>query len=121
MQAGPNLDPRAAAKKDVQAAVELKRIYIDKLASELGISNLGPVVDKVLGTSDLATDVSMATWGAELLRRSEYASQGQAVLALWRQFAWQGNTPRPKFQITANKLITAERNIVSSIGTDRIP
>jgi hypothetical protein len=115
LQAGPNLDPRTPSKKDVQTAVDLKRIYIAMLASQLGIPNASGVVDRVLGLSDLATDISMATWGAELVRRTEFASQGEAVLALWRQFAWEGNSPRAKFQITAKKLIEAERNIVRSI------
>ncbi len=115
LQAGPNLDPRTPSKKDVRTAVELKRIYIGKLAWEHGVTNAGSVVDQLLVSSELATDIAIATWGAELLRRSEFASQGEAVLALWRQFAWQGNSPRANFQISAEKIIAAERNIVLSI------
>jgi hypothetical protein len=115
LQAGPNLDPRMPSKKDAQIAGELKRIDIGKLAYDMGVSHASQVVERLLGTSDLATDISMATWGAELVRRSEFASQGEAVLALWRQFAWQNNSPKPRFKITAKKLIDAEQDIVQSI------
>jgi hypothetical protein len=115
LQAGPNLDPRMPSKKDAQTAGALKRIYIGRLAEDLGVPGASEVVERVLRNGNLATDISMANWGAELMRRSKFASQGEAVLALWRQFAWQNNSPKPRFKITAKRLIEAEQNIVQSI------
>jgi hypothetical protein len=115
LQAGPNLDPRNPSKKDARTALELKRIYLGNLAAEGRVSNAGAAVDRLLGSSELAIDIALATWGAELLRRTEFVSQGEAVLALWRQFAWKNGAPNPKFQLTAFKLVEAEHKIVASL------
>jgi hypothetical protein len=115
LQAGPNLDPRYPSKKDARTALELRRIYLGNLAAEGRVANAGAVVDRLLGSSELTIDIALATWGAELLRRAEFASQGEAVLALWRQFAWENGAPKPKFQLTAAKLVEAEHKIVASM------
>lgn len=115
LQAGPNLDSRNPSKKDIRTAIELKRIYLSGLAAENGVANAGEAVAKLLGSSELAADVAMATWAAELLRRSEFASQGEAVLALWRQFAWERGSPKPKIRLTAAGVVAAERKIMASL------
>ena len=115
LRAGPALQPRVPSKKDGIAATELKRIYLEQLVTEVGEADLRSRLDKLLTATELSEDVSMATWGAELLRRSEFASQGEAVLALWRQFAWLDNQPRQKFKLTISRILAAERNIVTAL------
>ena len=107
LQAGPNLDPRTPSKKHFQTAVELKRIYLTRLASEVTSQPAGAIVEVVLFRDDLREQIAMATWGAEVLRRSEFASQGEAVLALWREFAWNNDRPKRDFRITARAVCDA--------------
>jgi hypothetical protein len=115
LQAGPNLDLRTPSKKQFETALELKRIYLCRLASELTPQPSQTMTEIVLGADQLREPIAMATWGAELVRRSQFASQGEAVLALWREFAWAKGRPRPRFQITARAICDAERRICESL------
>ena len=119
LRAGPDLEPRTPSKKDVRTATELKRIYLGKIATEIGIVETNAIVEALLESVEISEDISVATWGSELLRRSEYASQGEAVLALWRQFAWRNNSPKPKFRISVPRLLDAERMIIAAMEAAR--
>lgn len=116
LQASPHLDPRNPSKRDFQTAQELKHIYLGKLASELQVTSPTAAIQQVISSKELAEPVALATWGAELIRRSEFASQGEAVLALWRQFAWKEDKPKSKFKLTADLLLAAEKDIVASLA-----
>ena len=93
------------------------------LDRRLGIRSLGGwgpqdlqnIVDTVRGSEDLREQVAIATWGAEMLRRSEFASQGEAVLILWREFAWDSGRLKRDFRITARAICDAERRIVERL------
>ncbi len=74
------------------------------------------VAEAVIGNSDLHEQIAIATWGAEMLRRSEFASQGEAVLALWREFAWEKGRPKRDFRITARAICEAERRIREALA-----
>jgi hypothetical protein len=115
LQAGPNLEPRVPSKKDTKTAVELKRIYLSGIAAELCISDAREAVGTLLDTKELSEGIAMATWGAELLRRSEFTSQGEAVLALWREFSRTDGSPRRRFEISASQIMEAERKIVAAM------
>jgi hypothetical protein len=119
LQAGPNLDPRTPSKKHSATARELKRIYLSRLASELALPDSPSAVEVVLGQRDLHVSVALAAWGAEMLRRSEFASQGEAVLALWREFAWEHDRPKRDFRITARGICDAERRICAALKAAR--
>jgi hypothetical protein len=111
LQAGPGLDPVSPSRKHAEAARELERIYLARLSSELPTPPPREVVEAVLDVRDLRESVAMATWTAEMLRRSEFASQGEAVLALWRAFAWEDGRPRRDYRPTARALCAAERRV----------
>lgn len=111
IQMGPNLVPRTPSKRDFKTAVELKQFYLQRLATDFQITNSGDVIAKVLADSNFKTELSMATWGAELVRRSQFASQGEAVLALWREFAWKDNHPIRDFTIKPSLILNAEQAI----------
>ena len=112
---GPTLELRTPNKKDYATARELKRIYLERTASELALEKSADAIQCVLAADELRRDLSLATWGTELIRRSEFASQGVAVMALWREFAWNGGSPRRQFILTANKILDAERKIVEAL------
>jgi hypothetical protein len=116
LRAGPGLDVRTPTKKHVATALELKRIYLARLASELTPQPPQALFEAVLGRSDLREQLAMATWGAEMLRRSEFSSQGEPVLALWREFAWNHGKPKRDFRITARAICDAERRICEKLA-----
>jgi hypothetical protein len=115
LQVGPNLDLRTPSKKDFERATQLKRIYLSRMASELTLQSSHRAIEVVLARSDLRESLAIATWGAELLRRAEFRSQGEAVLALWREFAWSNGKPNRTFKITARAVCAAERLICDSL------
>ncbi|HWE38914.1 MAG TPA: hypothetical protein VG406_20360 [Isosphaeraceae bacterium] len=111
LQAGPRLEPRTPSRKHAESARALERIYLTRLASELPTSPPSELVEAIVDVGDLRESVALATWGAEMLRRAEFASQGEAVLALWRAFAWKDGRPRKDFKLTARALCAAERRV----------
>lgn len=111
---GSNLKIRritSAARRD---AAELKRLYVCALTGQLNLAFAGRE-QALLEEQSLAADVSWATYGRELLRRSEFASQGPGVLVLWREIAWtdpRQGAMKPDFALTAERILTAERRLV---------
>ena len=116
LRAGSSLDVRTPTKKHAATALELKRIYLGRLASELTPQPPQLLVESVLGRDDLREQIAMATWGAEMLRRSEFSSQGEAVLALWREFAWMQGKPKRDFRISAQAICAAERRLCENLA-----
>jgi hypothetical protein len=102
---------RVATDCGCRCSFELKRLYVSRLAADAAPG----AVDAVLGWADLREDVALATWGFEMLRRSEFASQGEAVLVLWREFAWEGGRPRRGFRLTARAIVEAERRVRAAL------
>jgi hypothetical protein len=115
LRSAPSLESRTPAKKDFQTARELKRIYVGRLAEELRLENAATAVESVVNLAALHEQVAVATWSAELMRRSEFASQGEAVLALWREFAWQNHQPRKKFRLQLAAILAAEQDVCAAL------
>ena len=116
LKSGPNLDPRTPSKRDFETAKELKRIYLTDLFTSLPAEEARRRIDSILAQPAWKESVAMATWGFELVRRSRFVSQGEAVLALWREFAWQGTSPKRKFKITAAAILSAEKKLITAFG-----
>lgn len=65
------------------AATELTRIALKALVDEESILSPDSLVNAVLGDETLQAAVSLWSYGCELVRRSQFASQGPAVHHLW--------------------------------------
>jgi hypothetical protein len=97
--------PRNPTKKARAEALELKRNYLRSLGAE-----------KALNDKALAQDVSMACYAHELLRRSKFAGQGEGVLVLWREIAWDASgRPNKKFKLTADAILKAEARLLQRV------
>ncbi len=118
-----NLTVRNPSKKAKQSAVNLKELYIKFLAESLELEASAARLDDCLSTPALAESVSLATYAHELIRRSRFASQGEGILVLWREIAWESgfvndDPKRPYrrakkgFKINAEEVLSAERRIV---------
>ncbi len=115
LQAGPNIELRTPTKKDFGTARELKQIYLRRLSAESGSEISPAAIEAIFANSSLGASLSAATWASELIRRSEFASQGTAVLALWREFAEQQRSSKGQVRMTAKTFIDAENLILAAM------
>ena len=57
----------------------------------------------------------MTTYRNELIRRTRFASQGEGVLVLWRELAWEGTAPKKGFKLTTEDILNAEKTIIEQM------
>lgn len=113
-----HLRVRQPDKKAQQKARQMKDLYLSALATETGVSLPYAEMEKLLADPSLKEDIAFATYGRELLRRSEFASQGEGVLVLWREFAWdQRGKLKKNFELSAERILQAEAAIVERLQT----
>lgn len=72
-----------AQGRAAEAAEELTRVAISSLAEEEGVRLEGEIISYILKDDALTEQVSLWAYGCELVRRSQFASQGPAVHHLW--------------------------------------
>jgi len=99
LAAGPRLKVRKVTKKARRDAQELKAVYLQGLAEQRGEGH----------------HVSLATYGNELVRRTRYASQGEGILVLWREIAWEGHRPKKDFRLQADLIWQAQEHLLEAI------
>lgn len=112
----PHLKVRSPGPKARRDASRLKRLLLESLGAALGDRVPTSVLDALLSDRELAEDISYATYARELLRRAEFASQGEGVLVLWREIAWTPEgRPKKKFKLSADRALQAEAAIVRAL------
>ena len=111
------LKVRKLSKNARKAAYELKSVYLTVLSEELELPMIRPEIDQLLNDKEIYPAIALAAYGYELIRRTEFASQGEGILALWREIAWDGNAPRKKFAMKAADVLDAERKIIEKMKT----
>jgi hypothetical protein len=74
---------RHSERREREAADELKRHALKALADENGLSVSYNTQEEAISSPDIGQDLSFWTYGCELVRRSQFASQGCAVHRLW--------------------------------------
>ena len=113
----PHLRPRDPCKKARREAVKLKRILLRQLAEESSVNLTAEQAEALLTErGEIANAISWATYGQELIRRSQFASQGEGVLVLWREISRdkQGRVQK-NFNLKAERFIKAEQMVVGAI------
>jgi len=70
-------------RREERAADELRRLALAGLAQERGIDLAANTLEKGLMELSLAGDLALWTYARELIRRTQFASQGGAVHRLW--------------------------------------
>jgi hypothetical protein len=115
LAAANHLTVRTPDKKASARARELKDLYLSALAQELAIP-LSPTEREALITHPtLAEAVTYATYGKELIRRSQFASQGEGILVLWREIAWEKGRLKKKFSLSADRILASEAALVAHL------
>ena len=108
-----HLRARNPDRKAKATAGKLKVLALRSLADEAEL----PFTDAELQAfvrerADLAASLSLFAYAHELFRRTRFASQGEAVLALWREVAWDPKgSPKRKFRLKADAILKAERTL----------
>jgi hypothetical protein len=110
----PYLKIRALSKKSRKTAEALKRLCLEEIAESIGESVNCAVTRKLTSDkSPIARELAIATYAKELIRRTEYTTQGEASYALWREFAWIDGHPNRDFHLTANLILRAHGKIIA--------
>jgi hypothetical protein len=114
----PYLKPRSLSNRSHQTAMELKRLYVQGLATDAGLAVSNEALDGLASPDGpLAKEVAIAAYAKELIRRTQFATQGEGVYALWREFAWVGGHPDYRFRLTAEAVETAQNDIATALKT----
>jgi hypothetical protein len=71
------------AARECNAADLLRRYGLEGLCEDEGCETNSDAISRVLEDAALADDVTLWAWAAQLVRRSQYASQGPTVYRLW--------------------------------------
>jgi len=115
MAAGRRLKTKKITKRARKNARELKTIYLQQLAASAGRNLAPPQLLALAEDPDCSYNVSFATYVSELLRRTQFASQGEGVLVLWREIAWADDHPRKNFRLDPETIIAAEQQLLERI------
>jgi hypothetical protein len=112
-----HLRVRTPDRKAKEKARQMKEMYLAALATEAGDPSPYAAAERLLTDPSLAEDIAWAAYARELLRRSEFASQGEGVLVLWREIAWDLRSGRLKknFEPSAERILRAEAAILSRL------
>lgn len=109
----PHLRTKRVTKQAKRVATRLEYDWVESLATEAGHPRPAEVAVQLVD-DELPRGVSaLGAYGVELLERLEGRSQGPAVLALWRRFAWtREGSPKKGFRLTAEKILDTEQEVV---------
>lgn len=121
---GAGIRVRQPSRGAIEAAHALKVLALNELASACGCVLANP--DQfVRHAQELGEDISWVAYSRELLRRTEFASQGLGVLCLWRQIAWDPAARgafriRNGFELSARRAKEAEERVIGAIRRESI-
>jgi hypothetical protein len=108
-----HLKAKSLTKVDKNRAAKLRVRRIEMLALEEGLPFKEPLVHELLQDADVRRSASLSAYGSELLERLNGFSDGPAVLALWRDFAWnQNGSPNRDFKLKTKLITDAEKALI---------
>lgn len=115
----PHLRAKALTKRDKRRAGELMCQRVRALAEEHSVA-----VDEArimaLVDGDLRRCCAYSAYGHWLIQRLEGHSDGPAILALWREFAWKKTgSPIPGFELRLKDFEEAETQIVTALRLNK--
>lgn len=111
-----HLKTKKVSRRDKQRAKNLKVAVVQNLANELGTYLEQDQAEKLIDSHTSATDVATVAYGHQLTERVRGSSKGPAVLALWREIAWEKTgAPKKEFKLDAEDILRAEQSLVNAI------
>ena len=110
-----HLKVRKPSKNAHKDAKELKRVYLTTLSEELELPLIIREIDQLVDDKDISRAISLTTYFNELMRRTQFVSQGEGVLVLWREIAWEGTAPKKGFKLRVTDILDAENKIINKM------
>jgi len=108
-----HLKPKSLTREDKERAAKLRVRRMEMLAREEGLPSFELRIKESLNDESLRFQASLSAYGDALLDRLKGISDGPAVLALWRDFAWtrEGN-PNRLFKLQARQILESEQKLL---------
>ena len=103
-----HLQPKKVYRRDKARARKMKIFALQQLAFRCDTHLDQQQAEKFVDSPDSAMEVSLIAYGQQLVARTRGFSVGPAVLALWREIAWDKTAPKKNFQLEAEKILTAQ-------------
>jgi len=110
-----HLKTKKISKKANKSATALKKIYLNSVASEVELALLDHEIMNLMKNPEMKEKISLATYANELIRRSQFASQGEGILVLWRDIAWQNGKLKKNYMLRADIILEAEKEIIQNM------
>ncbi len=111
--AAPHLRTKKLKKEDKNRAKKLKIDYLKKLDIHYDTHLDDTETRKIAEDSNLRETLSMATYGYQLILRVQGHVEGPAILALWRDFAWNvKGSPKKNFKLNVANILQCEERLI---------
>lgn len=111
-----HLKPKSLNREDKVRAGRLRVRRMEMLAREEGLSSFELQIRESLCDESLRVQASLSAYGAALLNRLQAISDGPAILALWRDFAWtRSGSPIRRFKLQSRHILEAEQKLLGVI------
>jgi hypothetical protein len=118
----PHLQVKYLDKSDKERAAKLRSRRLVLLAAEHEMILMKPDADRIAADPETRRDASFSAYGASLIERMRGITDGPAVLALWRDFAWKPEgSPNPKFRLKLSTIIDAEIRLLNAMPRNDTP
>ncbi len=112
-----NLKPKSLTPQDRKRAAKLRLRRLEELSLGSGIGFDEDRAHSILDIESHRLDASISAYASALLERLRGFSDGPAVLALWRDFAWnRSGAPIRNFKLRANDILEAEIRLLSLLN-----
>lgn len=113
--AAPNLKTKKLSRHDKERARKIKITALQQLSMTHNAHLDREQLEKLIDSESAARDVALLAYGQQLVARTHGQSQGPAVLALWREIAWDKGSPRKGFELEAEEILRAEQSLANAI------
>jgi hypothetical protein len=113
--AAPNLKTKKLWRRDKERARKIKITALEQLSGEHNAHLDREQVEKLIDSESAARDAALLAYGQQLVARTHGQSQGPAVLALWREIAWDKGSPKKGFELETEEILRAEQSLTNAI------
>lgn len=112
----PYIRTKKLSNKDKISARNFKLQYLKNLARAQEISLENSLFETMVDDANLKDKIAMTTYALQLIERLKGIDNGLAMLALWREFAWDAHgTRKKKFNLDLSLIIENEVFIIKKL------
>jgi hypothetical protein len=113
--AASHLQPKKIYRRDKVRARKMKIAALQQLAYKCDTRLAQQQAEELVDSPDSAMHASLLAYGQQLVDRTRGFSGGLAVLALWREIAWDKTAPKKKFQLEAENILNAQDSLAKKL------